>query len=72
MVNTVMKMFSVRDLTGTFKQPTFDILFDDKTNGCVRCSFVAYDSRELAQHEADNLFLSRSTPTEWDKVLTKV
>jgi hypothetical protein len=66
-----MKMFSVRDLSSTFKQPTYDILFDDKSNGCVRCSFSFYTTLEAAQHEVDNLLLSRSTPTEWDKVLTR-
>jgi len=67
-----MKMFSVRDLSSRFKLPTYDILFDDKLNGCVRCSFRIYVTFDAAQHEVDNLNMSQDKPFEWDKVLTIV
>ena len=65
-----MKLFSVRDLSSTFKQPTYDILFDDKLNNCIRCSFRVYDSKQDATDEADRLNAANDSPTEWDKVLT--
>lgn len=70
MVNTVMMMFSVRDLSDRFKQPTYDILFDDKSNNCIRCSFTVYDTITLAHQEASRLQAKKETPTDWDKVLT--
>jgi hypothetical protein len=66
-----MKLFSVRDLSSRFGQPTYDILFDDKTNGCIRCSYRVYDSKTIAQKDVDKYNTSKHNPTEWDKVLTQ-
>lgn len=67
-----MKMFSVRDLSSIFHQPTYDILFDDKLNNCIRCSYSIYDYEQYAKDEADRLNMAQDKPFEWDKVLTKV
>lgn len=65
-----MKLFSVRDLSSRFNLPTYDILFDDKMNGCIRCSFKMYESKDDAQRDTDKYNTSKHNPTEWDKVLT--
>ncbi len=64
-VNTLMKKFSVRDLSGRFKQPTFDILFHDESNKCVRCSCEVYDCESDAAEVVDILETRRETPTDW-------
>lgn len=68
---TSRRRFQVRDISGHYDEPTFDIIFHDDENGVERYSEAVWNCKEQAVLEAERFDEAQLRPVHWEICRTK-
>ena len=64
---STLRRFQVRDVSGYYDGPTFDVVFHDDENAAVRYSCEMWDTHAEAAAAADAHEARGDRPTDWER-----